>query len=246
MTPPTPVALITGGARRIGSTIARQLHRHQYRLIIHYRHSKDEAQSLVDELNGQRAHSAALLQADLNNDHEIAQLAKQAVATFGRIDALINNASSFYPTPVAQASVQQWDDLMNSNAKAPLFLSKALVDELTLRHGTIINIADIYADRPLKEHTIYCMAKAANVMLTKSLARELAPQVRVNGVAPGPILWPEQEATFSAGDKKALLERIPLDRIGDPDHIARTVQFLIDNDYITGQIIAVDGGHSAS
>ncbi|GAB3091919.1 pteridine reductase [Aestuariicella hydrocarbonica] len=238
-----PVALITGGAKRIGASIATLLHQHRYRTLIHCRHSIAEAQALVNHLNQQRPESAALLQADLGRDDAIVPLAEQALAAFGQLDALINNASAFYPTPIGTATPTQWDELMNSNAKAPFFLSQALAPELARRHGVIINIADIHASKPLKAHTLYCMAKAANLMLTQSLALELAPEVRVNGIAPGAILWPDDPASEMDPDsKQALLNRVPLKRLGDPDHIARSALFLLQNDYLSGQIIAVDGG----
>lgn len=239
-----PVALITGGARRIGATISQWLHHHQYRVVIHYRHSAAEAQRLVDHLNGLRPASAALVQADLHRDDAIAPLVESALSSFGRVDALINNASSFYPTPIGEATSAQWDELMNSNAKAPFFLSQALVPELRQRRGCIINIADIHGSQPLAEHTLYCMAKAANVMLTQSLARELAPYVRVNSVAPGAILWPEQAAELDTSGKQNILARIPLARLGTPANIAQAVYMLLQNDYITGQVLPVDGGRS--
>lgn len=238
----TPVALITGGARRIGAAISQYLHQHHYRVLIHYRQSATDARALVDHLNRQRPDSAALVQADLDRDDAIAPLVDRAISCFGRVDVLINNASAFYPTPVGEATPEHWDELMNSNAKAPFFLSQALAAELRQRRGCIINIADIHARQPLPHYTLYCMAKAANTMLTQSLARELAPQVRVNSVAPGAILWPEHEAELSAADKQAMLRRIPLEKLGAADNIAQAVFMLLHNDYITGQIVAVDGG----
>ncbi len=258
-----PVALITGAGRRIGAAIARHLHAHGYRLLLHYRQSAEECLALAEELNGQRPDTALCLQADLANDEALATFADATLTAFGRLDVLINNASSFYPTPIGQATLAQWDDLMSSNAKAPFFLSQALKDVLKQQRGAIINIADIHARQPLREYTIYCMAKAANVMLTQSLAKELAPEVRVNGVAPGAILWPEkqgpdkqgpghgsddhgasQEAGLDEAGKASILGKIPLSRAGQPKHIAETVLFLIRNDYITGQIVPVDGGRS--
>jgi pteridine reductase len=239
-----PVALITGGARRIGATISQWLHRHHYRVVIHYRHSAAEAQRLVDHLNGLRPDSAALVQADLHRDDAIAPLVESTLSTFGRVDVLINNASSFYPTAIGEATLAQWDELMNSNAKAPFFLSQALVPELRQRRGCIVNIADIHGGQPLAAHTLYCMAKAANIMLTRSLARELAPHVRVNSVAPGAILWPEQAAELDSNGKHSILARIPLERLGAPANIAQAVLMLLQNDYITGQVLPVDGGRS--
>lgn len=242
--PTSPVALITGGARRIGAEISRQLHQQGYRVLIHYRHSCGEAQALANTLNQLRLDSAALVQADLSRDESIEVLATEAITVFGRIDALVNNASSFYPTPIGQATLSHWDDLMSSNAKAPFFLSQALAPELVKRRGCIINIADIHARKPLKEHTLYCMAKAANVMLTESLARELAPQVRVNSVAPGAILWPEDVAELDAQGKQSILDRIPLESTGRPENIAQAVVYLLQNNYVTGQVLPVDGGRS--
>jgi pteridine reductase len=238
-----PVVLITGGARRIGAAIAKTLHSSGFRILIHCHQSQHEAQKLCDYLNQQRKESAGVLIADLNEQSQIDALSQQAIDYFGQLDALINNASSFYPTPIGITSIEQWDNLFGSNAKAPFFLSQSLTPELRKQHGCIINIADIHADKPLAEHTVYCMAKAANVMLTKSLAKELAPEVRVNGIAPGAILWPESE--LDAQSKHNILAKIPLKRTGQADTIASTVRFLlVENDYITGQIISVDGGRS--
>ena len=240
----SPVALITGGARRIGAAIGKKLHRQGYRLVIHYRHSMDDAQALADQLNVERVDSVKLVSADLNQHKEVELLAEKVCQAFGRLDVLVNNASSFYPTPIGEGTEQQWDDLFASNAKAPFFLSQALAGELSKHRGCIINIADIHASKPLGQHTIYCMAKAANLMLTQSLAKELAPDVRVNGVSPGAILWPEQEAELSDSGKDSILRQVPLARAGNPQNIADTVAYLLDNDYITGQIIAIDGGRS--
>lgn len=239
-----PVAMITGGARRIGAAIARRLHQRGYNLVIHYRSSSVEAQNLADELNQTREKSVVLVAADLSRHDDVTALAQNALNAHGRIDALINNASSFYPTPVGDASESQWDDLFASNAKAPFFLSQALNAALQSSHGCIVNIADIHAQKPLKNHTLYCMAKAANVMLTQSLAKELGPKVRVNAVAPGAILWPEQAAELDQSDKQSIVEKVPLGRAGHPDNIAATVEYLLDNDYISGQIVAIDGGRS--
>lgn len=244
MTQTTPVALITGGARRIGASIARQLHSEGYNLVIHYRNSKDDAQSVADTLNNLRNKSVTLVSANLNEKTDIESLAEQALAAYGRLDVLINNASSFYPTPVSEASEEQWDDLFGSNAKAPFFLSQALSKALKDTRGKIVNIADIHAEKPLKEHTLYCMAKAANVMLTLSLAKELAPDIRVNSIAPGAIIWPEQDAELSQESQAAIVDKIPLARAGKPENIANTVSYLLNNDYLTGQVISVDGGRS--
>lgn len=240
-----PVALITGGARRIGAATARTLHQAGYRIAIHCRHSNDDAQKLADELNAERDGSAAVFQADLADLNQVESLARQVREHWGRVDALINNASSFYPTPIGTATAEQWDDLLGSNVRAPFFLAQALAQALRDAGGAIVNMADIHADRPLKEHTIYAIAKAGNVMLTKSLAKELAPQVRVNGVAPGAIMWPEDKASLTQQAKDDIVERIALNRPGSPDDIARAIRFLlIDAPYITGQIIPVDGGRT--
>ena len=242
--PASPVVLITGAARRIGATIAKHLHALNYRINIHYHGSVTEAEALADSLNQLRTDSAHTIRADLCDGQAVQTLALQSIERWGRMDALINNASSFYPTPLPNASQQDWDDLFASNLKAPFFLSQALSEELTKRGGAIVNIADIHARQPLRQHSIYCMAKAGNLMLTKTLARELAPRVRVNGIAPGAILWPENEQSPEASKHHgAMLNRVPLQRMGSPEDIARLAAFLItDAGYLTGQTIAVDGG----
>lgn len=239
------VALITGAARRIGAAVAEQLHQAGYRVVVHCNRSVDQAQTLCAVLNQRRDDSAHVLVADLCDPDQLSHLARQAQARWGRLDVLVNNASSFYPTPVGSITQQAWDDLIGSNLKAPLFLSQALAPELRLRQGCIINIADVHAERPLSQHPVYCAAKAGNVMLTQSLAKELGPDVRVNGIAPGAILWPENEGELSEHDKQKILSKIALGRLGTPQDIAKTIRFLVDDaPYITGQIIAVDGGRS--
>ena len=239
------VALVTGAAKRIGAAIARQLHSQDINVVLHYRHSKDHAQALCGELNAQRSNSAITLQADLSDVDAIHELAKLAQQHWGRVDILINNASSFYSTEIGNSTDQQWQDLFNSNLKAPFFLSQALAPELKKHRGCIINMADIHAERPLKNHSIYCCAKAGNVMLTKSLARELAPEVRVNGVAPGASLWPEE--ALNLDQKHEIIERTALKRAGNESDIAATVWFLVNSaPYITGQLIPVDGGRTLS
>lgn len=239
-----PVALITGGAKRIGAAIARALHQLDYNIVLHYRNSHTEACDLANELNQLRGNSCVLVQADLARMTDLEVLAQAATQHWGRVDVLINNASSFYPTPIGEATEQQWDDIMASNIKAPFFLAQLLAAELQKNRGCIINMADIYADKPLKQHSLYSIAKAANVMLTKTLAQELAPHVRVNGVAPGAILWPEQEALAETA-KQALLQKIPLQTTGNPSDIAETIVFLVLHaPYINGQIIAIDGGRN--
>ena len=239
------VALITGGARRVGAEIARTLHAHGMHLIIHYRSSKDDAHALQTELEQRRPKSVALVKGDLLKVARLPGIVDEAVAAFGRLDALVNNASSFYPTPVGAATEEQWDDLIGTNLRAPFFIAQAAAPHLKKTHGCIVNIADIHAERPIKHYPIYSAAKAGLVMLTKSLARELAPEVRVNAIAPGTIMWPEGEAEVSAAQKQEMLARIPLRHAGSPDDIARTALFLIrDAGYINGQVIAVCGGRT--
>lgn len=244
------VALVTGAAKRIGAEIVRQLHQENFNLIIHYHQSGSAARELAAELNEARDNSAHCIQADLNDIAQIAKLAAQAAQYWQRIDLLVNNASSFYPTPIGSASEDDWNNLINSNLKAPFFLAQALAKNLGEHRGCIINIADIYADKPLKKHSIYSIAKAGNVMLTKTLAQELAPLVRVNGIAPGAILWPDDsskspEDKLSDDSKEKMLARIPLQQRGQAQDIARTILFLAQNaPYITGQIVTVDGGRS--
>ncbi|OOZ38522.1 pteridine reductase [Solemya pervernicosa gill symbiont] len=240
---PNQTALITGAAHRIGATTARTLHAHGIDLLLHYRHSTEAAEKLANELNAMRADSVRLLQADLHETGKLPVLIEQAVSAWGRLDILVNNASSFYPTPVGEATTHEWDDLMGSNLKAPFFLSQAAAPHLLQHRGVIINIVDIHAEQPLKGHPIYSMAKAGLVMMTRSLARELGPEIRVNGVAPGAILWPEQGLEES--DKSDIIDRTALKRQGQPTDIARAVLFLIrEADYMTGQIMTVDGGRS--
>ncbi|MFT6636704.1 pteridine reductase [uncultured Alcanivorax sp.] len=236
-----PVALVTGSARRIGAQIVRTLHHHGMRVIIHYRGSQREAESLAAVLNQTRPNSAALLQADLDQPAAVRQLANDALACFGQLDLLVNNASSFYPTPIDQADDADWDKLIHSNLRAPFILSQQLTPALRQQHGCIINIVDVYAEKPLQTHTLYCMAKAGLAMMTKSLARELGPEIRVNGVSPGPILWPEAGQM----NQQAIQDATALKRSGEPDDIANTVYWLATAaPFITGQILAVDGGRS--
>ena len=235
------VALITGSARRIGAEIVRTLHRNGMRVIIHYRNSADDARALADSLNAERADSAALLQADLDQPDQVRQLAADALACFGRMDLLVNNASSFYPTPVDQADYADWDSLVHSNLRAPFILSQKLAPALSERHGSIVNIVDVYAEKPLQHHTLYCMAKAGLAMMTRSLARELGPDIRVNGVSPGPILWPEAGQM----NQQDIQDATALKRCGTPRDIAETVWWLgTQAPFVTGQILAVDGGRS--
>jgi pteridine reductase len=237
------VVLITGGARRIGAEVARALHAAGANIFIHYRSSAAAAITLADSLNKLRPDSAAIHAAELSATDAPEKLISAALLEFGHIDVLINNASSFYPTPVGQITSAQWDDLVGSNMKAPLFVSQAAVPSLKARRGLIVNMVDIHGLRPLKAHPVYCAAKAGLVMLTKSLARELGPEIRVNGIAPGPVLWPESD--MDEAMKHEIIDKTALKRRGSPQDIARTALFLAANaPYITGQIIAVDGGRS--
>jgi len=237
------VALVTGAARRIGAAIATRLHQSGADVAIHYRGSADEAAALTDKLNTQRPDSACTFAADLTDLVSLRALVDDVLEWHERLDILVNNASSFYPTPVGEINEEHWDDLIGTNLKAPLFLSQAAAPSLRRTNGVIINIVDIHGQRPLRNHTVYGVAKAGLAMLTRSLAKDLAPEVRVNGVAPGAILWPEDE--LSDETKDVILAQIPLDRAGDPNDIAACVLYLAqDAGYVTGQIIAVDGGRS--
>jgi pteridine reductase len=235
--------LITGAAHRIGAEIARTLHAAGADIIIHYRNSMAGAESLQQELNQQRGNSAQLASGDLLDIGNLENIIDQAMAHYGNLHGLINNASSFYPTPVGSITEQQWDDLVGTNMKAPLFLSQAAAPHLKQTGGCIINIVDIHAERPLKQHPVYSMAKAGLVMMTRSLACELGPDVRVNAIAPGAILWPENEMDQQTQQK--IISRTFLKRRGDPGDIARAALFLIMNaDYMSGQVLTVDGGRS--
>jgi pteridine reductase len=237
------VLLITGGARRVGAEIARTLHAAGANVLIHFRSSARAAALLADEFNRIRSGSAAIRAADLLSAEAPDQLVAAALAEFGRLDILINNASTFYPTPVGKITVAQWDDLMGSNLKAPLFLAQAAAQSLRLQRGLIINIVDIHGLKPLKGYPLYSAAKAGLAMLTRSLARELGPDIRVNGIAPGPVLWAENGMDEDL--KREIIGKTALKRGGSPEDIARTALFLArDAPYITGQIIAVDGGRS--
>ncbi len=235
--------LITGAARRIGATCARLLHGEGCNIVLHYRSSKDAALALCKELNQLRPNSAYCIQADLLNGTELIALADEAITVLGGIDVLVNNASSFYPTAFSEVTDQQWDELLGSNLKAPFFLAKALSDTLLKNQGCIINIVDIHAERGLKGYPVYSIAKAGLVAMTKVLAKELGPVVRVNAIAPGAIIWPE--TLESEQQQQEILQRVVLKREGQPEDIAKAVRFLIqDADYITGQILTVDGGRT--
>jgi pteridine reductase len=240
-----PVALITGAGRRVGATIARTLHGAGYDLALHYRHSADAACALSSELEQQRQGSTLLLQAELAELPRLPRLIEQLLAHYGRLDALVNNASAFYPTPLGTATPMQWDELFASNAQAPFFLCQAAIPALREARGGIVNLLDIYAERPLAGHTLYCMAKAALSAMTRSLALELGPDVRVNGIAPGAVLWPSDGKTDD--DQQALLARTPLQRAGSPEDVAGGVLWLLrDASFVTGQIIRIDGGRTLS
>jgi pteridine reductase len=237
------VVLVTGGARRLGAAIARTLHADGARVLIHHRASQADAAALAAEFNAARAGSAATHAADLMDVAALPGIVAAAITAFGRLDVLVNNASTFYPTPLGEITPQAFDDLIGTNLRAPLFLTQAAAHELRLRRGLVLNLIDIHAFRPLKRHPVYCAAKAGLLMLTQSLARELGPQVRVNGIAPGPVLWPEGEMD---GDLKArILDRTALKRMGTPEDVARAALFLVrDAPYITGQVLPVDGGRT--
>lgn len=239
------VALITGAARRIGAEIARTLHASGMNVVLHYNASEGEAIHLCAELNQKRRESAVALHADLLQIESSNALVDEAHKTWGRLDVLINNASRFYRTTLGKVTEFSWDDLMNSNLKSPFFLSQAVAPYLAETHGVIINITDIHSERPLPDYSVYCVSKGGLTMLTKVLAKELGPNVRVNAVAPGAILWPEGENTLSDKEKEKIIERTSLLRAGAPEDIAKTVLFLVrDGTYITGQIINVDGGRT--
>jgi pteridine reductase len=237
------VALVTGAARRIGAAIARSLHEHGWNIVLHYRASATEAQDLCEQLNRTRPDSARAAAADLRDVAQLHALAQQASSAWGRLDALINNASAFYPTPIPSATPEQWDELLESNLKGPFFLSQATLPALEQTSGSIVNIVDVHAERPLRDHSIYSISKAGLAMMTRALARELGPRIRVNGVSPGAILWPERGLDDDM--RASILARTALKRPGEPADIARAVLFLLcDAPYVTGQIIAVDGGRS--
>jgi pteridine reductase len=240
-----PVALITGAGRRVGAVIARTLHAAGYDLALHYRRSIDDARMLADELEQQRSGSTLLLQAELAELSALPVMIEQLLTHYGRLDALVNNASAFYPTPLGAATAQQWNELFASNAQAPFFLSQAAIPALRAARGSIVNMIDIYAERPLAEHPLYCMAKAALAAMTRSLALDLGPDIRVNGVAPGAVLWPSDGKPYA--DQQAMLARTPLQRAGTPDDVAGAVLWLLrDAPFVTGQIIRVDGGRTLS
>jgi pteridine reductase len=236
-------ALITGGARRLGAVLTRALHEAGANVVLHYRTSAEAATTLARELNETRAGSVVLAQCDLLDTASLEQLARTATAAFARLDILVNNASTFYPTPMGEISARAWDDLIGTNLKAPLFLAQAAAAELHENRGLILNLVDIHGMRPLRRHPVYSVAKAGLIMLTKSLARELGPQVRVNAVAPGPVMWPE--AGMDEVLRKHVIDRTALKRGGSPEDVARAaLYFACDAPFVTGQVLAVDGGRS--
>lgn len=238
-----PVALITGAAKRVGAQIARSLHGAGYDLALHYRHSRGEMDALCAELNMARNGSAQAIQAELADVEVMPRIVEACITRFGRLDALVNNASAFYATPVGSVTPTQWEELFASNARAPFFLAQAAAPHLQAARGAIVNMADIYAERPLPGHAVYCMAKAALVMMTLALAKELGPEVRVNAIAPGAVLWPESGKAYA--DQKELVARTPLKRAGSPEDVAAAVLFLLrDAKFTTGQILKVDGGRA--
>ena len=239
------VVMITGAARRVGAEMVRHLHQAGMNIVLHYRSSSKDASSLADQLNADRADSVKLLKGDLKDYANIPKLVDHGISLFGHIDVLINNASSFYPTDLKDINEEIWQDLVGVNLKAPLYLTQALAEHLKQQNGCIINIVDIHGDRPLKNYCIYSIAKAGLIMFTKSMARELAPEIRVNGIAPGAIMWPEAE--HYEGMHQEIISRTALKREGRPKDIAETALFLIEHaNYITGHIIAVDGGRTLS
>lgn len=240
------VVLITGAARRVGAAIARELHARGARLMLHYRGSAAEAAALADRLNAARPDSVALAQADLLDLDRLPGLVAACIDRFGRLDGLVNNASSFFASAIGAIDRAAWDDLIGTNLQAPLFLAQAAAPHLARARGAVVGIVDIHAERPLKDYVVYSLAKAGHAQLIRSLALELAPQVRVNGIAPGANIWPEGDRHFSADERARIAASIPLGRVGEPADIARTAAFLLSDDaaYITGQVLAVDGGRS--
>lgn len=238
------VALVTGGAKRVGAAIVRRLHGAGAAVVVHHRNSQDAAKQLVAELNEARTNSAASVRADLLNLGAVAELVKSTVERFGGLDVVVNNASTFYPTPIGEIKSTDWDDLIGTNLKSPLFLAQAAAPHLRKAHGCIVNISDIHAERPLKRYVVYSIAKAGLTALTRSLASELGPDVRVNAVAPGPILWPD-DGSYDEVARQRVVSHTLLKRTGETDDVARAVYFLVaEAPYVTGQVIAVDGGRS--
>jgi pteridine reductase len=235
--------LVTGAARRIGAAISRRLHAAGARIVVHCHRSRTEADELAAGLNAQREGSCAVVQGDLLDLEALPELVEDAVGAFGRLDGLVNNASSFYPTPFGAIGAGEWDDLIGSNLRAPLFLSQAAAPHLREAKGAIVNLVDIHADRPLKDFVVYSVAKTGLAGLTRALALEMGPHVRVNGVAPGAILWPDGDEHFAPSERSRIVSQTPLARIGGPEDVAGAVKYLLfDAPFVTGQIVAADGG----
>jgi pteridine reductase len=241
------VALVTGAARRIGAGIARTLHDAGMNIVLHYNASEEEAIQLCEQFNQQRKHSAVVIYAELQEGESEKALIHQAAETWGRLDVLVNNASRFYRTQIGEITEYAWNDLLNSNLKAPFFLAQSAAPFLAANQGTIINIIDIHAERPMDDYSVYCISKSGLLMMTKVLAKELGPRVRVNAVSPGSILWPEGENTLSDAEKQKIIGRTSLLRLGSTADIAKAVLFFVrDADYVTGQVLCVDGGRMLS
>lgn len=241
------VALITGAAHRLGAATARGLHGRDYNVIVHYRSREGDAQALVEELNELRPGSAVAMQADLGDASQIEPLARKAVEYWTRLDVLVNNASVFFPTPTGELKLDDWDTLMNTNVRAPVLLVEHLKEELKLQAGCIVNLVDVYSERPLEDHPVYSATKAAVASLTRSWAKDLAPAIRTNGVSPGAVLWPENQGDADGAWQAELLARVPLHRAGEASDIASAVTWLVcDAPYVNGQIINVDGGRSVN
>ncbi len=237
------VALVTGAAKRVGAVLVRALHRAGADVVVHYRGAGNEAEGLRDELETARAGSVMLVRADLRDPQAPASLVAEAVDRWGRLDVVVNNASTFYPTKIGEVTDESWDDLLDINLRAPFFLVQAAAPHLSVTEGSVVNLVDIYADRPLQGFSVYNIAKAGLVMMTRSLARELGPRVRVNAVAPGPILWPEEGSTEKT--QRMIINRTALKRQGHPDDLAAAMLYFVrDAPYVTGQVLAVDGGRS--
>jgi len=247
MSKPFKVALITGAGRRIGAEIAHTLHAAGINVVLHYNHSAAEAKRLCTILNEQRPHSAVLTQCDLLKMDQLELLVKEAAHAWGHLDILINNAAKFYKTPIYRATEANWDDLINCNLKAPFFLAQLASHYINPQHGCIINITDIHGERPMQDYPIYCISKAALTMMTKALAKELGPHIRVNAVSPGTVMWPEGDNMLTEKQREIIINKTSLHRHGTAKDVARAVLFLVkDADFVTGQVITVDGGRSLS
>lgn len=241
------VALVTGAARRVGAEISRTLHHAGMNIVLHYNASQEEAEQLCHQLNQKRKHSAVTVRAILEEPDSEKTLIQQALASFGRLDALVNNASRFYRTEMGEVTSYAWEDLINSNLKAPFFLAQAAAPALSEARGCIVNITDIHAERPLKDYSVYCISKSGLLMMTRALAKELGPLVRVNAVAPGPVLWPEGSNELSESQKQEIISETVLKRAGTPADIAKAVLFFIrDAEYVSGEVLNVDGGRLTS